>query len=141
MQKFDFLIGSWDLEYRVPKSEFSEPATGTGFGTFKRALDDKYVYFDYSAEVAGKNGQAHGIFAWDKKAHVYRYWWFENSGKFMTATCHFVNYKTLLLNWHDTLLIQTFTKINLDKVILKMESPNSEGTYDLILKVIFTRKL
>lgn len=141
MKKFEFLIGSWDLAYRIPKSKYSDAANGTGFGTFKRALDDKYVYFDYSASIAGKNGQAHGIFAWDEKTKSFKYWWFESSGKSMMATCHFINEKTLLLNWHDTLLIQTFTKINLDKIILKMESPNSEGIYDLILEVTFTRKL
>ena len=27
MEKFDFLIGDWNLEYRVPKSAFSEAAT------------------------------------------------------------------------------------------------------------------
>lgn len=41
MEKFDFLIGSWNLEYKVPKSVFSEAATGTGTGTFKRALNDR----------------------------------------------------------------------------------------------------
>jgi hypothetical protein len=46
MEKFDFLLDSWNLEYRVPKSAFSEADTGSGTVTFKRALDDKYVYFD-----------------------------------------------------------------------------------------------
>ena len=78
MEKFDFLLGNWNLEYKIPKSEFSEAATGTGTGTFKRALDDKYVYFDYSSsltsgEKAGKEGGAHGIFAWDKKGNIYKY--------------------------------------------------------------------
>jgi len=140
MEKFDFLLGNWNLEYRVPKSAFSEAATGTGTGTFKRALDDKYVYFDYSASISGQKGQAHAIFAWDEKAKVYRYWWFESSGNFLTATCNFLNNETLFLNWHDTLLIQTFTKIGPDKVILRMENPTSEGKYELILEVIFTRK-
>jgi len=54
MEKFDFLIGDWNLEYRVPKSGFSEAATGSGSGTLKRALDDKYVYFDYSSSVNGQ---------------------------------------------------------------------------------------
>jgi hypothetical protein len=46
MEKFDFLLGNWNREYRVPKSAFSEADTGSGTGTFKRALDDRYVYFD-----------------------------------------------------------------------------------------------
>jgi len=140
MEKFDFLLGNWNLESRIPKSEFSEADTGTGTGTIKRALDDKYVYFDYSASLTTGKGAAHAIFAWDEKAKVYRYWWFESSGSFLTATCDFVNNETLFLNWHDTLLIQTFRKVGPDKVILRMENPTSEGKYELILEVIFTRK-
>ncbi len=128
------------MEYNIPKSSFSEATTGTGQGIFKRALDDKYVYFDYSTLIDGKKGQAHGIFAWDEKSKTYRYWWFESSGNFSTATCNFINDETLFMNWHDTLLIQTFKKVSSDKVILSMENPNSEGEYELILEVIFTRK-
>jgi len=140
MEKFNFLLGSWNLEYRIPKSQFHEAETGLGLGAFKRALDDKYVFFDYSSTVDEQKGGAHGIFAWDEKTEVYRYWWFESSGNFLTATCNFVNDETLLMNWHDTLLLQSFKKIDSNKVILKMESPNSEGEYELILEVIFTRK-
>ena len=140
MERFDFLLGNWNLEYRVPKSQFSEAATGSGTGTFKRALDDKYVYFDYSASLTTGVGAAHGIFAWDEKAKVYRYWWFESSGNFLEATCNFVNDETLFLNWHITVIMQTFTKIDTDKVILRMEHPVAQGKYELILEVIFTRK-
>ncbi len=28
MEKFDFLLGNWNLEYIIPKSAFSEAATG-----------------------------------------------------------------------------------------------------------------
>jgi hypothetical protein len=140
MEKFEFLLGDWNLEYRIPKSAFSEAGTATGTGTIKRALDDKYVYFDYVASQSGKQTQAHAVFAWDEKAKVYRYWWFENSGSFLTATCNFVNDETLFLNWHDTLLIQTFTKEGSNKVVLRMEHPTALGKYELILEVIFTRK-
>ncbi len=140
MDKFEFLLGNWNLEYRVPKSEFSEAATGIGIGTFKRALNDKYVYFDYSCSLTTGDGEAHAIFAWDEKTKIYRFWWFENSGSFSAATCSFVNDETLFLNWHDTLLIQTFRKAGPDKVILRMENPTSEGKYELILEVIFTKK-
>jgi hypothetical protein len=34
MEKFDLLLGHWTLEYRVPKSVFSEAMTGAGTGTF-----------------------------------------------------------------------------------------------------------
>jgi len=139
MSKFDFLLGTWNLEYRVPKSMFSEAASGTGTGTFKRALNGKYVYFDYSASLTTGKGAAHGIFAWDHKAETYRYWWFEDSGSFMTATCNFVNDHTLFMNWHDTLLIQTFEKMGPGKVTLRMEHPTSEGKYGLVLEVVFTK--
>jgi hypothetical protein len=143
MDKFDFLIGDWNLEYRVPKSTFSEAATGSGKGIFKRALDDKYVFLDYSCTTSlapEQEGKAHAIFAWDEKTKIYRYWWFESSGNFLQATCNFINDKTLFLNWHDTLLIQTFTKIDPNKVILSMKQPTSEGKYELILEVILTRQ-
>ena len=140
MKIFNFLLGNWEMEYNVPKSSFSEATTGTGHGISKRALDDKYVYFDYSTLIDGNKGQAHGIFAWDEKSKTYRYWWFESSGNFSTATCNFINDETLFMNWHDTLLIQSFKKISSDKVILRMENPNSEGEYELILEVMLTRK-
>ena len=140
MEKFNFLLGSWDMESNIPKSSFSEAATGTGTGTFKRALDDKYIYFDYSSLMSDEKGEAHAIFAWDEKIKAYRFWWFENSGNFSQATCNFVNDNLLFMNWHDTLLKQTFEKISSEKVILKMENPNSEGEYEVIMEVIFTRK-
>lgn len=141
MKKFDFLLGNWKLDYRVPKSAFSEAVTGWGKGTIKRALDDRYVYFDYSASFNnGTEGKAHAVFAWDEKTKVYRYWWFENSGSYLTATCNFLNSQTLFLNWHDTLLIQTFTKDGPKKVILRMQHPTAAGTYEAILEVVLTKK-
>lgn len=140
MVRFDFLLGSWNMEYRVPKSPFSEIDQGLGTGTFKRILNNSYVQFDYSTSLSRSQGAAHGIFAWDNKTSIYRYWWFEDSGNFLTATCNFVNKNTLLFNWHDTLLIQTFTKKNPNKVILRMEYPTIKVKYDLALEVIFTRK-
>jgi len=135
MAKFDFLLGSWNLDYTIPKN------AGTGIGTFVRALDDKYVFFDYAtSSETGESGTAHGIFAWDEKTKLYRYWWFESSGNYEIATCNFVNDETLFMNWNDTLLIQTFKKVGDNKVILSMEHPDSEGEYQPILEVIFTRK-
>lgn len=140
MEKFQFLLGQWNLEYNIPKSEFSKATTGSGTGEFKKALDDKYVFFDYSTLINEETGSAHGVFVWDEKLKTYRYWWFESSGNFSMATCKFVNDETLFMNWHDTLLIQTFQKIDTDKVVLKMENPDSEGQFKLVLEVIFTRK-
>ena len=140
MEKFEFLLGDWNLEYNIPKSSYSEAATGTGTGTFKRALDDKYVFFDYSSVVPDTSGEAHVIITWDEKSEIYGFWWFESSGNFSKATCNFIDENTLYLNWHDSLLKQTFKKINTDKVILRMENPVSNDKYELLLEVIFTRK-
>ena len=115
MKKFEFLLGDWDLEYNVPESGFSKKSSGSGVGSIKRALNDKYVYFDYLATLTIGSGAAHAIFAWDEKSRIYRYWWFENSGNFLTATCNFIGDDILFLNWHETLLIQSFTKVNLIK--------------------------
>jgi hypothetical protein len=140
MEKFEFLLGDWDLEYRVPKSSMSQAATGTGSGTFKRFLDDKYVLFDYSCSLTTGQGQAHAIFVWDQKARLYRFWWFETSGNFAQATCNFLNDKALFLNWHDCLLVQSFRAVEPDKIILRMEQPTSEQKNELVMEVIFTRK-
>lgn len=139
MEKFEFLLGDWNLEYKIPKSSFSEPATGTSKGTFKRALRDKYVFFDYEGSKTDEGG-AHGIFRWDDKAKVYRYWWFEDSGNFAQATCNFTDNNTLFMSWHDTLLTQTFTKISPDKVILRMNQSLGEDKSELVLEVIFTKE-
>jgi hypothetical protein len=141
MDKFDFLLGNWKLEYRVPKSSFGESDTGSGEGTIKRALGGKYVYVDYRAVLkkSGK-GAAHAIFGWDDRAKIYRYWWFEDSGNFLTASCHFVDNDTLSLNWHDTVLVQTFQKRGPNQVLLRMEQPISGGGREIIMEVLFTRK-
>lgn len=140
MKKFEFLLGDWDLEYNVPESGFSKKSSGSGVGSIKRALNDKYVYFDYLATLTIGSGAAHAIFAWDEKSRIYRYWWFENSGNFLTATCNFIGDDILFLNWHETLLIQSFTKVNRDKIVLRMEQPVAQNKFELILEVIFTRK-
>ena len=140
MEKFDFLLGDWDLEYRIPKSAVSEAATGTGTGTFKRALDDKYVVFDYSCSLTTGDGEAHAIFAWDGKANLYRFWWFESSGNFSQATCNFLDDEALFMNWHDSLFVQSFRAVEPDKVVLKMEHPTPEGMYEVVMEVIFTGK-
>ena len=138
MEKFDFLLGNWDMEYHIPKSALCEPATGIGTGTFKRALDDKYVLFNYSCEITKDKGQAHGIFAWDEKAKLYRFWWFESSGNFSQATCNFLDDKALFMNWLDSLFVQSFRAVDPNKVILRMEHPTVEGAYELVMEVIFT---
>ena len=137
LDKFDFLLGEWSMESSFPKSKFSEAGTDTGAGTFKKTLNDKYVLFEYSAK---SGGAAKGIFAWDEKNELYRYWWFENSGNFDSATCNFINDETLAMNWHGSLCVQTFVKESPDKVILKMQYPADNGGYDLVLEVCFIKK-
>lgn len=99
LDKFGFLLGDWDMESRIPKSRFSEAGTDTGTGSFKKILNDKYVQFEYSSE---SGGAAKGIFAWDGKMELYRYWWFENSGNFSSATCNFIDEGILAMNWLDS---------------------------------------
>ena len=140
MEQLGFLVGDWNLEYKVPKSRFSEAATGTGAGTFRRALNDKYVHFDYSCSLPTGDGEAHGIFAWDQKAKVYRYWWFEDSGSFSEAAGNFVDDDTLFLKWHDKSLIQMVKRADDDKIILKMHDKATSGRYELVLEVVFTRR-
>jgi hypothetical protein len=137
MSKFDFFIGEWDLDYRIPESIFSEAGTDSGTGKFKKILDGKYVFFEYSTE---SGGAANGIFAWDDKVKIYRYWWFESSGNFLTATCNFINDDTLAMNWHDTVLVQTFKKEGTDRIILNMQYPSEHGGHESVLEVIMTRK-
>ena len=139
MDKFNFLLGSWKLEYKVPESEFSPGDYGEGKGEFKRILNDKYVTFDYVAKLSQGEGAAHAIFAWDEKSKFYRYWWFEDSGEFMKATCNFLDEDTLALNWHNSLLVQTFSKVNDNEIVLKMKYPLNKDEYKLILEVVFIR--
>ena len=136
MNKFDFLLGDWNMEYRIPKSIFSEAGTDSGTGSFKKILDGKYVFFEYSTR---SGGAANGIFAWDDKVKIYRYWWFENSGNFQAATCSFINDETLAMNWHDTVLIQSFTQTGSDEVLLDMGEPDAEGVYKSVLQVCMKR--
>jgi hypothetical protein len=140
ISKLDFLLGEWKLEYRIPKSIFSEEDRGTGVGKFRKILNDKYVSFDYCAELTSIKSSAHAIFAWDEKSKLYRYWWFESSGNFLTASCNFANDYTLSLSWHDSLLFQTFQIENTDKIILHMKIPVSSDKFEIILEVIFIRR-
>jgi len=133
MDQFDFLIGTWHMESKSPE--------GSGTGTFKRALDGKYVFFDYSASFpTGETGAAHGVFAWDQKTKTYKYWWFENSGNYSEATCEFIDDGLLMMNWHDLLFLQTFQKMDSNTVELVMKKPYSTAGYDPILEILFTKE-
>jgi hypothetical protein len=140
MEKFDFLLGTWKMEYKVPESIFSVGMTGSGTGTFKRALSDKVVFFDYTASFStGNMAEAHGVFAWDEKWKIHRYWWFENSGNFDAATCRLLDDGLLFMNWRGSVMSQTFHKTGPDTLVLRMFSPDSEGKQKTVMEVILTR--
>gem|GEM_PF-3922554 len=48
MEKFDFLLGNWNLEYRVPKSTFSEATTGTFWLGIRKYIEENY---DFAPEL------------------------------------------------------------------------------------------
>jgi hypothetical protein len=140
MGKFNFLLGTWKLDYKVPKSQFSSGDTGIGEGNFQMILNNRFVTFNYYAKLSGGESTAHAVFAWDEKNKIYRYWWFEDSGAFMEASCNFIDENILCLNWHDSLLVQTFRRIDEGKINLQMKYPGNENDYELILEVVLTRK-
>ena len=69
-----FLSPQTDRYLSFSKFCFGQEYTGTGHGIFKRALDEKYVVFDYSSLIAGKEGHAHAIFVRDEKEVIFRFW-------------------------------------------------------------------
>ena len=139
MDKFNFLIGSWEMESYIPKSRFSDDDSGKGSGEFKRTLNDKYVTFDYSAKYSKGEGAAHAIFVWDSKSEIYRYWWFEDSGEFNRATCEFIDENTLCLNWDNSIFVQTISKQQNGNIILEMRYPVNKNDYEPVLKVIMKK--
>ena len=50
LDKFLFLLGDWIMESQIPKSKFSNAARDSGFGSFKKILNNKYVLFEYSSK-------------------------------------------------------------------------------------------
>jgi len=140
MDKFRFLLGRWKLEYKVPKSQFNPGDSGEGEGEFKSILNKQYVTFEYHAKLSQGERAAQGIFAWDKKSKIYRYWWFEDSGEFNEATCDFIDENTLCLNWYNSILIQSFHKVEKGKVILLMKYPFSIDNYKTVLEVVLIKK-
>ncbi len=139
MRKFNFLLGTWELKSEVPKSQFSEYDSGAGRGEFKTLLDGKYVSFDYMIKYTKTSGAAHAVFAWNSKSKNYDYWWFENSGDYMQASCNFIDDSTLCLNWYNSLFIQTFQLKENGNVVLEMRYPKNKDEFEVVLKVIFTK--
>lgn len=140
MDKFNFLLGTWEMEYKVSKSQFSVADEGEGEGVFKRTLNNRYVTFDYKVQLSKSKAATHAIFAWDENSMIYRYWWFEDSGAFMQATCNFIDENNLCLNWHNSILVQTFSKKENGKILLEMRYPSNKPDYETVLEVAFTKK-
>lgn len=139
MDKFNFMLGKWNLNYRVPKSSLHMEEIGAGKGEAKKILNNRHVVFDYHAELTSGEATAHAVFAWDERRKIYRYWWFEDSGEFMEASCDFINDDTLCLNWYNSLLVQTFERKRKDKIVLLMKHPLNSNEYELVLEVEMTR--
>ena len=137
MDRFIFLLGRWKLEYKIPESQFSEKDTGEG--EFKKILNNRYVTFDYHAKLSAGEGAARGIFAWDKKSKIYRYWWFEDSGEFNEAACSFIDDNTLSMNWYNSIFVQTFHQLEKGKVILRMSYHSDKINYKTVLEVVLTK--
>jgi hypothetical protein len=72
---------------------------------------------------------------------MYRYWWFENSGNYSTATCHFISEDVLAMNWHDSVLFQTFVRKAADTVALTMAYPLVKSGHEPVLKVLMTKRI
>ncbi len=141
MDKLSFLLGTWEMDYKVPKSSFSSGDSGKGEGTFKRILNNRYVTFEYYVKYSASEGSAQAIFTWDDKNKIYRFWWFESSGSFSEASCNFTSENTLCLNWHNSLLVQSFQLHNDGKLILQMKHPLDNNNYEIVLEVVFTKKV
>jgi hypothetical protein len=137
--RLDFLLGKWELKFRVPKSKFSTEDSGDGKGEFKKILNNNYITFEYTSKLSGGISSAKGIFAWDNKENIYKYWWFEDSGNFTEAACDFINDSILSLNWYNSILVQTFKRLDNNNILLEMKYPNEQGTCDLILEVKLIR--
>ena len=54
MEKFDFLLGAWNLEYRLPKRDFSEADTGTGAGMMRVTVENRIREWEKTVTVCKK---------------------------------------------------------------------------------------
>jgi hypothetical protein len=140
MERLGFLLGTWELRYRIPKSPMSSAGDGIGRGEMKPALGGRYIFFDYEAETTAGNAIAHGVFAWDSKNKCYRYWWFEDSGAFQAATGKLEADGRLFLDWEDTPLEQTFQAEDPDRILLRMWMLDDGGIETTVLEVDFLRE-
>jgi L-rhamnose mutarotase len=139
MDKFQFLLGTWRMDYKILKSRNILEDIGVGEGTFTSILNDRYVTFDYQVNLKTSQAAAHAIFAFDEDRKIYRYWWFEDSGKFMKAMGDFINKNKLMLIWEENQLVQTFHRLKNGNVILSMKNQSDINDHEIILEVLFTK--
>jgi hypothetical protein len=140
MDKFRFLLGTWQMDYKILKSPNILEDIGRGEGIFRSIMDDRYVTFDYHVSLKTNEAAAHAIFAYDEDRNIYRYWWFEDSGKFMRAMGDFINKNKLVLIWEENRLVQTFHRQKNGNVILSMINQSETDEREIILEVLFTKK-
>ena len=141
MDKFQFLLGTWRMVYKILKSRNILEDIGVGEGTFTSILNDRYITFDYHVNLKTSKAAAHAIFAFDEDRKIYRYWWFEDSGKFMKAMGDFINKNKLMLIWEENQLVQTFHRLKNGNVILSMINQSDINDHEIILEVLFTKKM
>ena len=137
MQALKFMIGEWRLDYTVTQHN-QTAQTIRGTGSLRYLFNATYLTFDYQMfEKATEKmiGEAHGIFAWDKQAGQYRYYWFEGSGNFHQATGVLRDAHTLALEWQEINCTQVFHSVSADAMYLEMRCPDQ----DLLLRVDFSR--
>ena len=137
MRALSFMVGEWELDYTVTQHGHTTK-TIRGTGSLRYLFDATYLTFDYQMleKATGEmTGEAHAIFAWDKKLGQYRYYWFESSGNFLQATGVLRDEHTLALEWQDIKCTQIFRRVSADAMYLEMRCPEQ----DLLLRVDFSR--
>ena len=137
MRALSFMVGEWGLDYTVTQHGHTTK-TIRGIGSLRYLFNATYLTFDYQMlqKATGEMiGEAHAIFAWDKKSGQYRYYWFESSGNFLQATGILRDAHTLALEWQDIKCTQIFRRVSADALYLEMQCPEQ----DLLLRVDFSR--
>lgn len=138
MQALSFMIGEWVLDYTVTQYGHTTQ-TIRGTGSLRFLFNATYLTFDYQMiekASAAMIAEAHAIFAWDMKAGLYRYYWFESSGSFHQATGALQDAHTLAFEWQGIKCTQIFRSVRADAMYLEMRCPEQ----DLLLRVDFTRR-
>jgi len=137
LRALSFMVGEWGLDYTVTQHG-QATKTIRGIGSLRYLFNATYLLFDYQMfdkATGEKLGEAHAIFAWDKKSSQYRYYWFEDSGNFLQAAGTLRDDHTLALEWQDIHCTQIFRRVSADAMYLEMQCPEQ----DFQLRVDFSR--